>query len=505
MAESTAPLTSLMKNPSLLGENGNDDIEKALASLRESMARRESQIDPTMLAISRGFFAPTKTGSFGESLGNVAESYLKAQPEAEKQYQENAMMRLQMAQLAGQSKQQKSAQQYLQNRLSPTTEGEQATPQQQIESAVPASTKVPTSKGDLSREEISMIALSNPQLGAILEKEYKDKLDAIGAQPGFIFDKITGKVTPVVNPGGELKAEFIPEINGTLMMDPLDVIPLREARRKGDVESFNKIINLYQKGLGSNVSKDVVSGEAKESTAPKFMTVEEREAQKLKDQELAKLRAKGEDTRFQEILNTSKDVPAKLATYGVTKELVNKKGMEKVLGIFERPDFMSAVGKLIESGIGVSGFKIGQDNIRDIMKDLGLPQDLINDSQLIASQIANINFGFRSLAKGQGAISNFEQEMFNSMGPTVKDNVQTIQKKLSMLEERAKFEQNIAMSLRKSKMDSDDFRDSPKYQQLVNDYHKRLIGIVSPEKAQSNASTAPSEAGDILRKKLNLR
>jgi hypothetical protein len=142
------------------------------------------------------------------------------------------------------------------------------------------------------------------------------------------------------------------------------------------------------------------------------------------------------------------------------------------------------------------------------MKDLGMPQELINDSQLVASQIANINFGFRSLAKGQGAISDFETKMFNAMGPTERDNVQTIIKKIAMLEERAKFEQNLSKELRKSKMDADDFRDSPRYQDLISNYQRTLLGIVSPEKALSktpNAPTAPTEAGDILRKKLGIR
>jgi len=43
---------------------------------------------------------------------------------------------------------------------------------------------------------------------------------------------------------------------------------------------------------------------------------------------------------------------------------------------------------------------------------------------------------------------------------------------------------------------------------MVSDYQRKLIGIVSPEKATSSkpsVSSAPTEAGDILRKKLNIR
>jgi hypothetical protein len=328
----------------------------------------------------------------------------------------------------------------------------------------------------------------SPELGKTLLEAVKIGNDRFKiAQNGTVFDSQEAVYSKEAPPG-QVQSDFYIRGLGKVPMLPSQYQKYLEADEAGQGKEW--ITKFTGKGVTTNEKTPTTSAEIKGQ--------EEREV----------LRARGEDPRYQTILNNGAEAGSKLATYGVTKELINKKNMDKVLGLFERPDFMSAIGKLIENGIGVSGFKIGQDNIRDIMKDLGLPQETINDSQLIASQIANINFGFRSLAKGQGAISNFEQEMFNSMGPNVKDNVQTIQKKIAMMEERAKFEQNLSRELRKSKMDSDDFRDSPQYQKMVSDYQRNLLGIVSPEKALSktpNTPTAPTEAGDILRKKLGIR
>jgi hypothetical protein len=489
------PLGALADDPS------SDEYKLALADLRKSIdARRSgSGLDPAMLALAQGFFAPTKSGSTGESISNAVGQYVPAYQANEKLKTEDMMLRLQIAQAEKQQAlktkaQEQFGQAFGQTPITPSTIGGEktATPSGATSGTKTGTTQQPVGqmKTPTLNDALRFIQANpdQPELGKTLLEAVKIGSERFKiAQNGTVFDTQEAKYSDEPPPG-QVQSDFYIRGLGKVPMLPSQYQDYLRANKAGQGKEW--ITEFTGRKFSGEDNAPVTSAEIKAQ------------------EEKGVLRAKGEDPRFQSIVNAGAEAPAKLATYGVTKELVNKKGMEKVLGIFERPDFMSAVGKLIENGIGVAGFKIGQDNIRDIMKDLGLPQDLINDSQLIASQIANINFGFRSLAKGQGAISNFEQEMFNSMGPTAKDNVQTIQKKLSMLEERAKFEQNLSKELRKSKMDADDFKDSPTYQNLVNDYQRRLIGIVSPEKAKSStpsSPSAPTEAGDILRKKLGLR
>lgn len=475
----------------LPSDESSDEYKLALDDLRNSIAKRRSGegLDPAMLALAQGFFAPTKSGSTGESISNAVGQYVPAYQANEKQKNEDMMLRLQVAQADRQQALKTQAQKQFQQVAGIAPMG--APTGAPTGTQANASQKNPEQMSTVSMKDALAFIAANPdqpEMGKTLIEAAKMGSERYKiAQNGTVFDTWTGKYSKEVPPG-QTQSEFFIRGIGKVPMLPSQYQEYLDADKSGRGKEW------LEEFTGKRATTD--------GKAP--VTSADIKAQ----EEQAVLRAKGEDPRFQSIVNAGVEAPAKLATYGVTKELVNKPGMQKVLGIFERPDFMSALGKLIENGIGVAGFKIGQDNIREIMTNLGLPQDLINDSQLIASQIANINFGFRSLAKGQGAISNFEQEMFNSMGPTIKDNVQTIQKKLSMLEERAKFEQNLSKELRKSKMDADDFKDSSAYQNLVNDYQKRLIGIVSPEKSPSSkpsSPVAPSEAGDILRKKLGLR
>jgi hypothetical protein len=89
------------KAPDFTSVIGGDAMQTYLdARKRANDAFEERQnrlIDPVYLAMAQGFLAPTKTGSFGESLGNVAAAVGPAQSAEDKRIMEMAKMRLDMA------------------------------------------------------------------------------------------------------------------------------------------------------------------------------------------------------------------------------------------------------------------------------------------------------------------------------------------------------------------------------------------------------------------------
>ena len=93
MAEKKANLALGMGTPAY------DEYEAAQQNLKNMLAERENRLfDPTLLAMAQGFLAPTKTGSFGESLGNVAGAVAPVQAAEDKRATELAKMRLEVAQ-----------------------------------------------------------------------------------------------------------------------------------------------------------------------------------------------------------------------------------------------------------------------------------------------------------------------------------------------------------------------------------------------------------------------
>jgi hypothetical protein len=84
----------------VIGSDAMQEYLDAQKNAREKFEERSTNrlFDPTMLAMAQGFLAPTKTGGFGESLGNVAAAVGPAQSAEEKRIMEMAKMRLEMAQ-----------------------------------------------------------------------------------------------------------------------------------------------------------------------------------------------------------------------------------------------------------------------------------------------------------------------------------------------------------------------------------------------------------------------
>lgn len=81
------------------GSEAYTKYEDAQKRLDDILSQRENRLfDPVMLAMSQGFLAPTKTGSFGESLGNVAGAVAPAQAAEDKRLLDMAKMRLDVAQ-----------------------------------------------------------------------------------------------------------------------------------------------------------------------------------------------------------------------------------------------------------------------------------------------------------------------------------------------------------------------------------------------------------------------
>jgi hypothetical protein len=81
------------------GTPAYDKYQAAQKALESMLAERENRLfDPTLLAMAQGFLAPTKTGSFGESLGNVAGAVAPVQQAEDKRAVDLAKMRLEVAQ-----------------------------------------------------------------------------------------------------------------------------------------------------------------------------------------------------------------------------------------------------------------------------------------------------------------------------------------------------------------------------------------------------------------------
>ena len=73
------------------------EVDAARDTMKQALQDRKGRIDPTFLALAQGFLAPTRTGSFGESLGTAVGNYGKAQEAESDRNAQLAKMRYELA------------------------------------------------------------------------------------------------------------------------------------------------------------------------------------------------------------------------------------------------------------------------------------------------------------------------------------------------------------------------------------------------------------------------
>jgi len=76
------------------------EVDAAREAMKGALQQRKGRIDPSMLALAQGFLAPTKTGSFGESLGTAVGAFSKVQDAEADRAAQLARMRYELANAA---------------------------------------------------------------------------------------------------------------------------------------------------------------------------------------------------------------------------------------------------------------------------------------------------------------------------------------------------------------------------------------------------------------------
>lgn len=514
------PKESLSPISGGLGD-ADEKYKSALAEITAALdARKNRMFDPVMLAMAQGFLAPTATGSFGESLGQVAGSVGKAQQLEQTENLDLAKMRLQLAQSEREQAQRSQAGKAFQGIVGgqpPAAGGAPARPVGMLPAGAPAAGAAPTagapaaapaapvsggatapvtSKSVTLQDALNFAAAypEQKEFAKILMDAAKFESDRFKiAMNGTVFDTQTGKYVDLPIPGQKSEEFFIPEVNGKLNLTPSEYSAYRAAKATGKAQEWLKTHMTAEQA--ATTPAGAPAGAAKPPTAPTGpKTVEQlaAEAEALKIEEKAK--AEGRGKRFESILTAAEDAGSRIATYKSLNSIVSQPGAEKMFGIFNRPDFTAQLGKLIQSGVGVSGFSVGIPEIQNIMRNINLSQDQINDFQVAGTLMAQMQLQISRLMQGQGAVSDFERQLFGMAGVTAEDNPDTIRKKLGMLTAKANFEREVSRGLRASKMNSDDFKDSDKYQKIYENYIDRLQGIVSPNQRVQPSSARPAAA-----------
>jgi hypothetical protein len=558
---------------------GTDAMQTYLdARKRASDAFEERQnrlIDPVYLAMAQGFLAPTKTGSFGESLGNVAAAVGPAQSAEDKRIMEMAKMRLDMAtQGLSTEIQTKKAQQsadLMKNIMSggvpdavpapqvapeapkPLTQpaggglpavapppasplsapppSPQTTPQvAPIQASAPALLSAPpvappqpqqapagvqlfpAQQQGYSQQE-KMIALSMQSAG----KEPYEIIQAIDEfrRKGLQSEK--GQTTDLRT--GRIYADFDPTPTETYIDGFGNLkIPASQAKMYGRERDPAKRAALAKEiiyGLQNPPSPPSASSTpnatptgappagapTQEGIQPKARpTVEQEEAERAGSKKSAEKTAEGKAERTSEVMKKVEVAESVRYIAQNAKTVINQPGSEAFMGIFEKPKIKTALALMLEDSV------FAPTNFRTALTAANIPltvarlptesgkeyeerkQDVFDRFNQATVIMAQARFEASRLASGQGTITEGERKLFSDTTINTKMSVNSFNKIADMLIERSKFAEDLGRNLTESKMQIDDFKQTPAYKKMAKDYEDRLSSILRSGRPAARSS-----------------
>lgn len=478
----------------------SEEHRAALQKLISSLDARESggMFDPGRMAIAQAFLSPTKSGGFGENLGMAAGAYAQSQREEEKRIQEMAGLRLQLLQAKKEQEQADSASSYLSNR----GKGVPAAGAGAKTSETSGAPTIQYNGQDLTPEDISVIKAGNPKLGKILEEEMKLKLEMVTTQPGGIVNKLTGTYKPF---GGKATVQrIIPDV-GKIDMPEEDAMALDEARRTGNSVAYWKIVDSVTKPIGKPSAASSGNSSRADTVGDGRTTASTIEADAAAAKTRAEAMAKSEADRTNLVMDSAKSARGATAGYTRANEILADKEVQKHLGVLNRGDVASALGGLVNESFRIGNYSVGIPAIKDILQKSGAPQEVINKLAELGQIEAMWQMESRKGLGSGTSVSNMEQMMANRVTPSQDDPYGAYSQKLKFLQEKSKFDVELAKALKRTKMSYDQFEDTKEFDGMFNSYQSRLMNIVSPGSAPATAKPAASTGpitADSLRQRL---
>jgi hypothetical protein len=456
-----------------------------LQKMIESFKGRTTNLgyDPKMLALSKGFLTPGKTGNFFESLGTAFGGYGDAAQEEQKVKLEDELTREKLLGLQlGQTKEdyalekELKGRQYLQDVVSGKIgkSGAQKTMTSTDKLSVPTAYSIiegaqdPQSGVRITKEMV--VAAPTKETQAILEKLYdnQQKEDEF-QQKEYGSTKIT---LPVI---GE-------PIENITIKQAKEIEKLDRATREMPIEQREAIFNEYYQLKGILGRRDVVSSTGK--VTQQLETPQEKTIRLEGEKETSKEFAKENVKRVEEIEASAKVANDQISDAKVIYSLAMDPKTKDAFGILAKPGIATAIGEFVREPLRFGDISVGVSNIENIAIKLGGTQEQIDARAAVARYAAKLELGFSQAFKGQGQVSDNERLIVRAVGPQLTDSPKVAALKAESIVARA--EKDLAVADKFAKWEEThpngsvkQFRKSPEYKSIEDGYNNKLGGILT--------------------------
>lgn len=485
-----------------------EDFLRIQDELEQALNNRRQLFDPVMLAMAQGFLAPTKTGKFGEALGNVAAQVGPAQQAEEKRRLENIAMRRELAAAklgAQQASRDEAMLRGITGALSAapaslaTSEGAGAAPESApsagaatlaaegaptVAAAPPAAAS--SSAGQLPRDgtfldkitpqQLSAMSISNnPRVQAFantvlkLREDQRKNLMIVG---GSIVDANTKEVV-YRNPEEQKEATF-PGIEGTFRMTA------------SEREAIVKEIGALPETERDARLRELLKGRP---------TAEQLAARA----DLLKSRAKGEGEEEQAILTAGAGASNQILPARSVLSFASDPKLRDAFGVTSEPSVLNAIAEAVQVGLTTPGGSIKFGGIDAAIANLKLTPEQKRARQIVARELAMLNLAYRkTYLQGQGSVSNMEGEVTALLGGSLSDTPEALAAKAKLIIARAEFDKKTRAGWLKARERGESvyqFKDSEDYTSALAELDEKAKVIRDEMIAQASKRPGGSQAG----------
>ena len=480
-----------------------------LQKMIDSFKNRTSNLgyDPKMLALSKGFLTPGKTGNFFESLGTAFGGYGEAAQEEQKQNTEDLKTRTDLLGLQlGQTEKdyalekELAGKKYLQDVVSGKI-GRTGTP----------TTIARTDKLSVPDAYSLIEGAQDPQSGVRITKEM------VVAAPTKETQAILEKMYDNQQKEDEFQQKEFGSTKTTLPVigEPTENITIGQAReikkldmatRNMPIEERTAIFNQYYQDKGILGRRDVVSTTGK--VTQQFETPQQKTIRLEGEKETVKETAKS-NVKDIEFLETRRDsavdqINDAKAVYSIATDPKTK----NAFGILARPGIAATVGEILREPLKFGDISVGVSNIENIVRKAGGTQEEINAAAVVARSMAKLELGFSQVFKGQGQVSDNERLIVRNVGPQISDNPKVAALKAESIIARAEYDSALANKFAQWQESHPNgsvrqFKGSTEYNSIKVGYDNKLGNILSkygftPARIESDKPSAQPKKGGSL-------
>lgn len=512
--------------PYIPGTEAAKEYEEAMRLLRESLnARQKPLFDPTLLAISAGAAKPTKTGGWGEMLGNVSESLYSEQERARKQQEQDIAARMELARFGMMAEQQKQR-----GKAFETLRGGQPT------GGLPVTAQPSAVQPTAGAQPVTS---AQPVAGA---QQRPEPTGGLQAPPGM--QNVEGIQVQPPNPAFAGREQYLRMAEIDQSVSPAKAMETAQELEKKRYETKeNGIIDLktgmfYPFPKGETVERRILGdGEGKtykvdQRTAalldlyastndPRYFEVADRVLYGVKkpgEGKGARLPSLSEQAEVEAEAKTAAEARGKRAVaseealieadknarglFFSAQDVKNKLSKSATyFGIFKRPGLMASLGNLINEGVDLGSMKVRLGGFEDTVRQLmpGITRTDINNVLSAAGSLADIELAYTKLyLKGQGQVTEGERAIVRRIPGTISSSPEVLKEKMDLLEMRAQFDMDLAQAYRDWQKTNpgknfNAFEKSDEYTNTYNNFQKDLSRRFGTQPAvPSGKSAAPS-------------